>query len=118
MAIEALWFPAISGDMVSTLDHPRSLQAPRTHVITRSSSASKSPIVCSAQSHRLDTDQPRHTKQRYRFPHGDFERFHRCAVLSAESHAAQRRYADIQSAAAHLHGMLDALLMSESRAAS
>jgi hypothetical protein len=66
----------------------------------------------------MDTDQPRDTKKRYKFPYGDFERIHRCAVLAAESRAAQRRHADIQSAAAHLHGMLDALLMTESRAAS
>jgi hypothetical protein len=66
----------------------------------------------------MDTDQPRDTKKRYKFPYGDFERIHRCAVLAAESRAAQRHHADIQSAAAHLHGMLDALLMTESRAAS
>jgi hypothetical protein len=29
-------------------------------------------------------------------------------VLAAESRAGQRKYADIEAAAAHLHGMLDA----------
>jgi hypothetical protein len=30
-------------------------------------------------------------------------------VLSAEVRAGQRKYVDIENAAAHLHGMLDAL---------
>jgi hypothetical protein len=47
-------------------------------------------------------------KGHYKFPYGDFVNVHRCAVLSAESRAAQRGYADIEVAAAHLHGMLDA----------
>jgi hypothetical protein len=36
-------------------------------------------------------------------------------VLSAESRAAQRKYVDVQTAAAHLHGMLDALMKVGSR---
>ncbi|MDT7782929.1 MAG: hypothetical protein QOF58_1348, partial [Pseudonocardiales bacterium] len=40
---------------------------------------------------------------------GDFENVHRCGVISAEVRAAQRKYADIEVAAAHLHGMLDEL---------
>lgn len=47
------------------------------------------------------------TKERYEFPYGDFEKVHRCAILSAESRAAQYKHADIESAVAHLHGMLD-----------
>ncbi|WP_055492345.1 hypothetical protein [Streptomyces sp. TP-A0356] len=47
------------------------------------------------------------TKGRYKFPYGDFERLHRCGVLSAEVRAAQQKYTDIEQAAAHLHGMLD-----------
>jgi hypothetical protein len=35
---------------------------------------------------------------------------HRCGVLAAESRAGQYRYFDIENAAAHLHGMLDALM--------
>jgi hypothetical protein len=57
----------------------------------------------------VDPDLPRDTKGHHGFPYGDFERLHRCAVLSAESRAAQRRYLDIQTAAAHLHGLVDAL---------
>jgi hypothetical protein len=49
------------------------------------------------------------TKAHYKFPYGDFEDVHRCAVLSAEVRAAQYEHDDIQIAAAHLHGMLDAL---------
>jgi len=49
------------------------------------------------------------TKGHYKFPYGDFEKLHRCAVLSAESRAGQYKHADIESAAAHLHGMIDQL---------
>jgi hypothetical protein len=49
------------------------------------------------------------TKARYRFPYGDFEKVHRCALLAAEARAGQRHYLDIELAVAHLHGMLDAL---------
>jgi hypothetical protein len=49
------------------------------------------------------------TKGHYKFPYGDFEKVHRCGVVSAEVRAAQNDYRDIQLAAAHLHGMLDAL---------
>jgi hypothetical protein len=34
---------------------------------------------------------------------------HRCGVLAAKSRAGQRKYFDIESAAAHLHCMLEAL---------
>jgi len=57
----------------------------------------------------VDDEKPRDTKGHYKFPYGDFENVHRCAVLAAESRAGQRKYADIESAAAHLHGMLEAL---------
>jgi hypothetical protein len=57
----------------------------------------------------VDDGSPEETKGHYKFPYGDFERVHRCGVLSAESRAAQRNYADIETAAAHLHGMLEGL---------
>jgi hypothetical protein len=47
------------------------------------------------------------TKERYEFPYGDFEKIHRCGVLSAESRAGQYRHTDVETACAHLHGMLD-----------
>jgi len=55
----------------------------------------------------IDDEKPADAKARYKFPYGDFETIHRCGVLSAESRAAQYKYADIEVAAAHLHGMLD-----------
>jgi len=57
----------------------------------------------------IDDDEPEDRKARYKFPYGDFEKIHRCGVLSAESRAAQYKHVDIETAAAHLHGMLDAL---------
>jgi hypothetical protein len=56
----------------------------------------------------IDTSRNPNTKQHYKFPYGDFIRVHRCGILAAEVRAAQNGYADIKSAAAHLHGMLDA----------
>ena|SRR3982074_1470139 len=56
----------------------------------------------------IDTGQDEDNKSRYRFPYGDFDKVHRCGVLSAESRAAQHDHAEIAGAAAHLHGMLDA----------
>lgn len=54
-------------------------------------------------------EQDEETKARYKFPYGDFENVHRCGVIAAEVRAAQRKYTDIEVAAAHLHGMLDEL---------
>src|SRR6266498_493216 len=55
----------------------------------------------------IDEDEPEDTKGRYKFPYGDFEKVHRCGVLSAEVRAGQYKHHDIELAAAHLHGMLD-----------
>jgi hypothetical protein len=57
----------------------------------------------------IDDTKREETKERYRFPYGDFEQIHRCAVLSAESRAGQYKHHDIENAVAHLHGMIDAL---------
>lgn len=59
----------------------------------------------------LDETQDQRNKGRYRFPYGDFEKVHRCAILSAESRAGQYKHADVERAAAHLHGMLEALAL-------
>jgi hypothetical protein len=56
----------------------------------------------------IDTEEDEETKERYKFPYGDFEKIHRCGVLAAESRAGQYKYHDIENAAAHLHGMIDA----------
>jgi hypothetical protein len=58
----------------------------------------------------IDESEPEETKGRYKFPYGDFAKVHRCAVLAAESRAGQYKYVDVEMAAAHLHGMLDALM--------
>jgi hypothetical protein len=55
----------------------------------------------------IDDEQDTQTKARYKFPYGDFEKVHRCAVLSAESRAGQYKYFDIEKAVAHLHGMIE-----------
>lgn len=57
----------------------------------------------------IDVSKNPNTKQRYKFPYGDFQIVHRCGVLAAEVRAGQYDYDDIRSAAAHLHGMLDGL---------
>jgi hypothetical protein len=57
----------------------------------------------------IDVDEEEETKARYKFPYGDFQRMHRGGVLTAESRAGQYKYTHIELAAAHLHGMLDAL---------
>src|SRR5689334_7553948 len=42
----------------------------------------------------IDPEEHEHTKGRYKFPYGDFEKVHRCGVLAAESRAGQYRYSD------------------------
>ena len=54
------------------------------------------------------TDEKEDTKGRYKFPYSDFAKVHRCGVLAAENRAGQYKYNDIEQAAAHLHGMIDA----------
>ena len=56
----------------------------------------------------INEEGPARTKGRYEFPYGDFASVHRCAMLSAESRAGQYKHYDIENAAAHLHGMIDA----------
>jgi hypothetical protein len=58
----------------------------------------------------IDDQEPEDTKAHYKFPYGDFRDVHRCAVLAAESRAGQYKHTDVEMAAAHLHGMLDALM--------
>ena len=56
----------------------------------------------------INDEKDEETKARYEFPYGDFDKVHRCALLSAESRAGQYKHYDIENAAAHLHGMIDA----------
>jgi hypothetical protein len=55
----------------------------------------------------LDDSHGEETKARYRYPYGDFEKVHRCGVISAEVRAAQNDASDIEKAAAHLHELID-----------
>lgn len=57
----------------------------------------------------IDGEEEAETKGRYKFPYGEFVKVHRCGVLAAENRAGQYKYTDIEVAAAHLHGLLDAL---------
>ena len=56
----------------------------------------------------INDEKDEQTKGHYEFPFGDFENVHRCGVLTAESRAGQYKHYDIENAAAHLHGMIDA----------
>ncbi|MGO4571936.1 hypothetical protein [Microvirga sp. 2TAF3] len=58
----------------------------------------------------IDTTKAEDTKERYKFPYGDFKDVHRCAVLAAKTRSGQYKYDRIEVAAAHLHGMLDDLM--------
>jgi hypothetical protein len=57
----------------------------------------------------VDDEHGEETKGHYKYPYGDFAEVHRCGVLAAESRAGQRKHSDVGRAAAHLHGMLEAL---------
>ncbi len=63
----------------------------------------------------IDDERPPDTKGRYKFPYGDFSAVHRCAILAVESRAGQRKYTDVELAAAHVHGMFDELRASSTR---
>jgi hypothetical protein len=54
----------------------------------------------------IDPDENKDTKDRYKFPYGDFEKVHRCGVLAVETRAGQYHYDDIEAAAAELVNML------------
>jgi hypothetical protein len=54
----------------------------------------------------IDNHYPENTKQRYKFPYGDFKNVHRCGLLAAKARARQYGYTAIESAAAELeHGL-------------
>jgi hypothetical protein len=54
----------------------------------------------------VDDEAPEDTKERYKFPYGDFSKVHRCALLSAESRAGQYKYLDVEAAAHELHMLI------------
>jgi hypothetical protein len=45
-----------------------------------------------------DTDETEGTRARYLFPYGDYEKLHRCAVISGESRAGQYDHPEIEKA--------------------
>jgi hypothetical protein len=55
----------------------------------------------------VDDEASEHTKARYKFPYGDFERVHRCGLNAAEVRAARQKYLDIEDAAIRLRKMMD-----------
>jgi hypothetical protein len=55
----------------------------------------------------VDVSAGEDTKGRYKFPYGDFAKVHRCGLLAAEGRAGQRKYADIEAAAAQLLRSID-----------
>lgn len=50
----------------------------------------------------IDDHYPENTKQRYKFPYGDFENVHRCGLLTAKARVRQYGYPEIENAAAKL----------------
>jgi hypothetical protein len=56
----------------------------------------------------IDTDENEETKAHYSFPFGDYEKVHRCAVISLESRAAQYDHDEIAAAAKELLELIDA----------
>jgi hypothetical protein len=50
----------------------------------------------------IDDHYPETTKQRYKFPYGDFKNVHRCGLLAAKARARQYGYTEIETAAANL----------------
>jgi hypothetical protein len=57
----------------------------------------------------VDDEATPETKAHFEFPYGDFQKVHRCAILAAESRAGEYKHAEIENAAAHLLGMLEAV---------
>jgi len=55
----------------------------------------------------VDEDDERDTKQRYSFPYGDFQKVHRCGVISLESRAGQYDHDEIRDAAKRLLELID-----------
>ena len=55
----------------------------------------------------VDDEASEHTKARYKFPFGDFQKVHRCGVLAAEVRAGQNKYGDIEDAAIRLRDLMD-----------
>ena len=55
----------------------------------------------------VDTSENEETKERYKFPYGDFKKLHRSGVIAAKQRAAQNDYGSIEKAADELLQMVD-----------
>ena len=55
----------------------------------------------------LDPDTSEATKERYKFPYGDFRRVHRSGLIAAKQRAAQNHYDAIEKAADELLDLFD-----------
>src|SRR5262249_38665743 len=56
----------------------------------------------------IDRRFPENTKQRYKFPYGDFKNVHRCGLFAVKARARQYGYAEIEDAAAELERAIKA----------
>jgi hypothetical protein len=54
----------------------------------------------------IDQRHAENVKARYKFPYGDFNAIHRCALLAVKSRAREYGHSDIESAAAELIEMI------------
>jgi hypothetical protein len=63
----------------------------------------------------IDDHYPENTKQRYKFPYGDFKNVHRCGLLAAKARARQYGYTEIENAAAKLEQALSMQSKSSAR---
>jgi hypothetical protein len=54
-----------------------------------------------------DTDEKEGTRARYLFPFGDYEKLHRCAVISGEGRAAQYDHPEVEKAFRDLLAAID-----------
>ncbi len=55
----------------------------------------------------INDEMPENTKGHYEFPFGDFDKVHRCGLISAESRAGQYKHDEIERAAAQLLKLVD-----------
>ena len=55
----------------------------------------------------VDTDENEETKERHKFPIGDFRKLHRSGVIAAKQRAAQNHYDDIERAADEILDVFD-----------
>ncbi len=56
----------------------------------------------------IDEHHAANSKARYKFPYGDFQNVHRCALLAIKARARQHGYLDIENAATKLERELKA----------